>query len=86
MNNGALLITTRERVVWTRDEQKLLNRLSKVFNAHGDKLLLRCGNPVCPDHAMTLHEDQSNPGGMVLRCGCHDRAFTPKVSTPPRLH
>lgn len=67
---------TRQRTVWTRDEKKLLDRLAKVFNMHGDKLQLRCGNPVCPDTRMTLAQDATSPGGMVLRCGCTDRVFS----------
>jgi hypothetical protein len=76
-SEAALLISTRQRVVWTSDEKKLLNRLSKIFNAHGDKLLLVCGNTTCLEQRMILAQDQSNPGGMVLRCGCSDRCFIP---------
>ena len=74
---SAMLISTREREVWTTDEKKRLNRCAKDFNAHGDKLLLVCGNPLCVDPRMTLQQDHSAPGGMVLRCYCRDRVFTP---------
>lgn len=74
--NGIPILTGRERVVWTKADKKILDRCAKLFNMHGDKLLLKCGNPVCPDHNMHLLEDISAPGGMVLRCGCHDRVFT----------
>lgn len=77
MNEAALLITTRDRVVWTTDEKKRLDRCAKDFNMHGDKLLLVCGNPCCPDPHMHLHQDQTSAGGMVLRCGCTDRCFIP---------
>lgn len=77
MIDEALLITTRDRVVWTQDEKKHLDRCAKDFNAHGDKFLLRCGNPCCPDPVMRMHQDATSPGGVVLRCGCSDRLFSP---------
>lgn len=72
-----MLINTRNRVVWTTDEKKHLDRAARDFNSHGDKLLLLCGNVVCPDARMTLQQDVSSPGGMILRCGCTDRHFIP---------
>lgn len=74
---AAMLVSTRAREVWTNDEQKRLNRCAKDFNAHGDKLLSVCGRATCPDQRMTLQQDGSAPGGMVLRCGCTDRVFSP---------
>lgn len=76
-SEAALLINTRLRVVWTHDEKRLLTRLSKIFNTHGDKLQLRCGNVTCPDSRMVLAQDDTAPGGRVLRCGCSDRVFSP---------
>lgn len=67
----------RIRVVWTTDEKKLLNRLAKIFNMHGDRLLMRCGNQTCPDNSIRLHVDATQPTGAVLRCGCTDRVFSP---------
>lgn len=84
--DAALLITTREREVWMPEEKRLLDRLAKVFNQHGDKLQLICGNPVCPAPKMTLSRDDSHPGGRVLRCGCRDRVFTRYASTRPLKH
>lgn len=77
VHESAMLVNTRERVVWTTDEKRRLDRCAKDFNAHGDKLLLICGNPVCPDRSIVLHVDQTHPGGAVLRCGCTDRYFIP---------
>lgn len=74
---AAALINTRVRVVWTMDEKKHLDRVARDFNAHGDKFLMRCGNPVCPDDRIIMHVDQSVPTGAVLRCGCTDRVFSP---------
>lgn len=67
----------RVRTVWTTDERRLLDRLAKTFNMHGDKILLRCGNPVCPSPVIVLKADQTSAGGAVLRCGCTDRVFSP---------
>ena len=76
-SESAMLITTRLRVVWTTDEKKRLSRCAKDVNQHGDKLLLVCGHDTCPDQRITLQQDGSAPGGMVLRCGCTDRLFSP---------
>jgi hypothetical protein len=76
MSDAGLLISTHQRVVWTRDERRLLDRVAKVFNAHGDKFKLVCGSPVCPEPSIVLRDDDSHPGGRVLRCGCRDRVFT----------
>lgn len=74
---AAMLISTRQRVVWTTDEKKHLDRCARDFNSHGDKLLMLCGNPVCPEQRITLQQDGSSASGMVLRCGCSDRVFVP---------
>ena len=76
MSDGALLISNRQRVVWTKDERRPLDRVAKVFNAHGDKFQLVCGSPFCPEPSIVLEKDSSDPGGRVLRCGCRDRVFT----------
>lgn len=76
LSGGALLISSRDRAVWTRSDKKILDRCAKVFNLHGDKLLLLCGNPCCPDPRMGLVNDGSDPAGMSLRCGCTDRVFS----------
>jgi hypothetical protein len=74
-NESAMLINTRLRVVWTSDERRLLDRLAKIFNMHGDRLQFRCGNETCLDDRIILAVDASAPGGAVLRCGCTDRHF-----------
>lgn len=76
--SDALLINTRTRDVWTYDEKRLLDRLARIFNEHGDKLALTCGNATCPDPKMALAADDTDPAGRVLRCGCKDRHFLPK--------
>ena len=71
--NGAFIISTRNREVWTLDEKKHLDRCAKDVNSHNDKLQLVCGNQTCPDRQIVLARDQTAPGGIVLRCGCKDR-------------
>jgi hypothetical protein len=70
-------VSTRRRVVWTREEKRRLDRVSADFNLHGDRFLLRCGSAACPETTIVLAEDRTNPGGMILRCGCTDRVFSP---------
>jgi hypothetical protein len=74
---AALLIDPRQRVVWTTDERRRLDRCAKDFNTHGDKLQLVCGSALCPEPRIVMHQDQTAPGGVVLRCGCTDRHFVP---------
>jgi len=75
----SLVLNTRQRVVWTTDERRRLDRCAKDFNVHGDKLQFKCGNLTCPDTRIHLAADFSQPGGAVLRCGCTDRVFSPTV-------
>jgi hypothetical protein len=77
MSESALLISTRRRVVWTVDEHKLFLRVARNIAVHGDKLLLRCGKATCPDQAIVIHQDATDPSGAVLRCGCTDRVMEP---------
>lgn len=76
MSASALLISTRRRVVWTVAERRLLDKVAKVFLVHGDKFQLKCGSAVCPSPQIVTAQDDSNPGGRVLRCGCSDRHFS----------
>lgn len=76
MNESALLISTRRRVVWTIAERRLLDKVAKAFNVHGDKFKLVCGSEVCPSPQIALAQDDTNPAGRVLRCGCTDREFS----------
>lgn len=71
-----LEINTRPRVVWTKDEKRRLDRCAADFNAHGDRLLMRCGQALCPDTTIRLVREPSDPRGAVLRCGCLDRVFS----------
>jgi hypothetical protein len=32
------VLSTRKRVVWTPDEKRQLDRIARIFNAHGDVL------------------------------------------------
>lgn len=68
----------RTREVWARDDWKQFERACKIVKRKGDTLLLRCGNDLCPDRAITLQADASAERGAVLRCGCTDRVFLGK--------
>lgn len=76
--NGALIISTREREVWTYENKRRLDRLAHDLNTANVVLMLKCANPLCPDPQMTLAQDDTHAGGRVLRCGCRDRHFAPK--------
>lgn len=76
MNESGYLISTRRRVVWTIAERRQLDKVAKMFNVHGDKFKLVCGSPVCPSPDIALAQDDTNPAGRVLRCGCSDRVFS----------
>ncbi len=76
--NGALIISTREREVWTYENKRHLDRLAHMLSTAGVRLMLKCANPLCPDPQMCLAKDDHDPGGRVLRCGCKDRSFMPK--------
>lgn len=69
-------VMTRRRVVWTLAERKLLDKVARTFNVHGDKFQLVCGDPGCPNPKITLVQDDTNPAGRVLRCACTDREFS----------
>lgn len=80
--NAIRVDLTRRRVVWTSDEKKKLDRAAKVVASHGDVIRLRCGSPVCPDHAIVLAEEGTGYRGRVLRCGCTDRVIEGHSSMP----
>lgn len=66
----------RTREVWTNDERRRFDRTCRDVRGHGDVLLLRCGNELCPDRAIKLEPDAGAERGAVLRCGCTDRVFS----------
>lgn len=72
------IISDREQETWLHEEKRLLDRIAKVFAAHGDKFTLKCGNPYCPQPTMQLGVDPHNANGAVLSCGCRDRHFKPR--------
>lgn len=80
MNEHALLISSRDREVWTYEEKRLLDRASRVIVAHGDRMQIVCGHPLCPDRRIQLMQDDTNPAGRILRCGHLDRHFARKLS------
>lgn len=66
----------RTREVWTNDDRRLFDRACRMVSGHGDRLLLKCGNDLCPDRAIVLEADAGAERGAVLRCGCTDRVFS----------
>lgn len=66
----------RMREVWVHDDWRLFERACKLIRIKGDKLLLECGNTLCPDRAIRLTPDAAAERGAVLRCGCTDRHFS----------
>lgn len=71
------ILSTRTRVVWTPDEKRQLDRVARIFNAHGDVFLMKCGHRTCPDRVIKLASDPTDPNGLILQCGCTDRIFVP---------
>lgn len=66
----------RTREVWTNADRMQLDRFARMVRGHGDVMLLRCGNDLCPDRAIKLEADAGAERGAVLRCGCTDRVFS----------
>lgn len=79
-----LIISTRQREVWTHENKRHLDRLCKMLLSAEVTLLLRCANPVCPDQKITMVRDQTDPGGRILQCGCKNRFF--ETRSPGRKH
>jgi hypothetical protein len=69
-------VSTRRRVVWTREEKRRLDRVAADFNRHGDKFLLRCGNRRVPRPRSCAAGRRTDAAGALLRCGCTDRVFS----------
>lgn len=79
--NGALIISTRDREVWTHDNKRLLDRLAVLLNSAEVALQLRCRRVTCPDPQIVMVQDDTDPNGRVLRCGCKDRHIEPRRRT-----
>jgi hypothetical protein len=78
--NGIPIISTRNREVWTYENKRRLDRLAEMLNSAQVKLGLTCGNPICPSPDIELVRDDTDPGGRILRCGCKDRHFQPRIT------
>lgn len=63
--------TPREREVWTKDEQKMVDRALRFLASKRIKFQMACMDPKCKGHKL---EDVLSPdGGSVLRCQHKDR-------------
>lgn len=71
--SGLLLpdAVSRAREVWTRDEYKGLDRVTKFLESRGIHLFLRCPDPACKD--APIQQIRRTDGGVTLRCGHKDR-------------
>jgi hypothetical protein len=75
-NTAGLLVPedlSRKRQVWTKDEWRLLDRVTKLLQGKGVELFLAC--PDCRTAGKDPLERISTPEGRVLRCACTDRIF-----------
>lgn len=64
----------RERQVWTKQEYRLLERLTGMLGQHGVDLLLQCQHPACSK--TPLEPSRLPDGGFRLRCAHMDRVMT----------
>lgn len=63
-----------EREVWTRDEARLLERATKLLEARGVALYLRCTHDDCAD--APIARERAADGGLHLRCAHKDRVLS----------
>lgn len=64
---------SRKREVWTSDEWRLLNRLTRLMESRGMQLLMRCTHPDCKK--APIESIRQADGSNVLRCEHADRVF-----------
>ena len=64
---------SREREVWTRDEWKLMERMSKLLRSRHITVFLRCDEPGCLKEPMVLVRRAT--GGISLQCTHKTREF-----------
>lgn len=75
---GGLIVpeeVSRVQQVWTRDEWRLLDRATKLMNAHGLNLQLQCQNQAC--QATKIERMRRPDGTKMLRCEHMDRVVHP---------
>lgn len=72
-----MLISTRRRETWPRDDYRRVDRASKLLKSRNVKMSISCANPVCPEPSIALVKStDATHGGFVLRCGCTERVLT----------
>lgn len=71
-----MIVSSRRKETWPRDEYRLIDRASRTLKAHNVKLAISCKNPVCPEPNITVHNPGIDRGGFILRCGCTERVLT----------
>lgn len=67
--------STRKREVWTTDEKRKLDRISKLLASHGVRMRLTCANETCPDKLVTFRPAEHETTHGELSCACTDHIF-----------
>lgn len=65
---------SREREVWTRDEHKLLDRVSKLLKSRGIELFIGCTEKECRKDPISKVSNED--GTITLRCHHKDRVMS----------
>ena len=68
--------TDREREVWTRDEWKLVDRVTKLLAARGIKFQFGCTDPRCQGERMEFLPQIRGRAEPILRCNHRDRVWS----------
>jgi hypothetical protein len=64
---------SRERQVWTKDEWRLLERLTKLLKARGVNIQLQCDHETCK--GQPIEGSRLSDGSFQLRCEHADRVM-----------
>lgn len=62
----------RIRQVFTKEEWRLLDKVSRLFKSRGVALLMECEQPAC---SKEIQQVQIPGAGLMLRCQCTDRVL-----------
>jgi len=67
----------REREVWTRDEWKALEKVTKFLQGKGVELFMGCTHHDCKK--LPIERIRRADGGLTLRCAHKDREIIPRI-------
>ena len=68
----------RDREVWTKDEKKLIDRVTRMLRGRKIRLVLKCADDACDLTPLEFIPVREN-GEFILRCPHLDRVFTRAV-------